>query len=208
MNKLIVRYRDIFYYWILSRLLTGCTTVLDVGCGEHSPISYIKKTFTSVGIDIFQPMITKSKKDKIHDRYVSGDIAHLDRYFKPKSFDAIIALDVVEHLPKKLSLTMMEQMEKIAKKKVILITPTDFYPQKSHLGNPYQEHVSWFHVSDFLSRGYTVKGLHGLKYLRKEYASIRYKPWFLWAPISFVTEPLFYFFPRLSYHILAVKNLK
>ena len=182
--------------------------MLDVGCGEHSPLSNVIKTFTSTGIDIFKPMIAKSKKDKIHDSYVVGDIANLDRYFKPKSFDAIIALDVVEHLPKKTSLAMISQMEIIAKKRVIILTPNDFYHQKSHRGNPYQEHKSGWKVKDFISRGYVVRGLRGLKYLRKEFASIRYKPWFVWAPISFITEPIFYFYPSLSYHLFAVKDLQ
>lgn len=208
MENFIVKYRDIFYFWMLARSLRGCASVLDVGCGTNSPIARVKKTFRSVGIDIFKPTIAKSKKDKIHDSYVVGDIAHLDRYFKPKSFDAIVALDVVEHLPKKVSLAMIAQMEKIAKKRVIILTPNGFYEQKTLEGNPYQEHKSGWSVQDFTSRGYMVRGLRGLKYLRKEFASIRYRPWFVWAPISFISEPILYFFPRLSYHILAVKGFK
>lgn len=207
MKDLLLKYRDIFYFWTLGHTLKDCKTVLDVGCGERSPLLYVKKTFRSVGIDIYKPTLAKSKKNKIHDSYVAGDIAHLDRYFKPKSFDAIIALDVVEHLPKKQSLKMIEQMEKIAKKKVIILTPNDFYHQKSLGGNPYQEHKSGWSVNDFISRGYSVSGLRGLKYLRKDFATIRYKPWFVWAPISFITEPMFSYFPTLSYHLFAVKSL-
>ena len=64
MEKFILRYRDIFYYWTLGRSLRGCKSVLDVGCGEHSPLSNVIKTFTSTGIDIFKPMIAKSKKTR------------------------------------------------------------------------------------------------------------------------------------------------
>lgn len=207
MNSFISKYRDIYYYWTLSNQLRGCTTVLDVGCGNNSPLVYVKKKFKSVGIDIYKPAINESKKNKIHDSYVNGDISRLDKYFKPKSFDAVMALDVVEHLSKDKSMKMISQMEKIAIKKVIILTPNGFYHQDTFEGNPYQVHKSGWIVNDFLKMGYTVRGLRGLKYLRMELARIRYKPWIFWAPISYITEPLFSLFPRLSYHLFAMKNL-
>jgi len=54
-------YRKIFYSWmeILKKELSGCSTILDLGCGHNSPIRYL--TFNnvsfSVGVDIFEPYL-------------------------------------------------------------------------------------------------------------------------------------------------------
>ena len=39
-------------------------SVLDVGCGSNSPLAKIKKNFYLVGVDVFEPSIKKSKKEK------------------------------------------------------------------------------------------------------------------------------------------------
>ena len=74
--------------------------------------------------------------------------------------------------------------------------------------NPYQIHKSKWSVEDFKKLGFKVYGLRGLKYLRGEYATVKYKPWIFWAAITFVSEFFFYFSPKFSYHIFAIKDLK
>lgn len=207
MKSVTNKIKDSYYYSMLAYHLKDMTTVLDVGCGEDSPLGKVKKTFQSEGIDIFKPSIEKSKKRKIHDTYKLGNIKQLAKYYKPKSFDAVIALDVVEHLEKKDALAMMKQMEKIARKRVVILTPNGFYHQDHLHGNPHQEHLSAWSAKDFQKNNYQTRGLRGLRYLRGEYATIRLKPWIFWGFISFVSEPLLYFVPRLSYHLFAFKNL-
>lgn len=206
-NK-IRQYSDYFYYQSVQREIEGCQTVLDVGCGYDSPIGKIKKTFTATGIDAFKQCITESKKKKIHNAYVHGDIKDLLKYFSKKSFDAVIALDVVEHLEKKEAQKLIADMEKIAKKKVIIMTPNGFYHQDELFGNPHQVHKSEWKIKDFKNMRYIVRGLRGLKYIRGEHASIKYKPWFFWGMVAFISEPLLYFFPPLAHHIFAVKRIQ
>lgn len=208
MIKTYLKLKDFFYYRAITRSLMGCASVLDVGCGAYSSLAYVPKTFTSVGVDIYKPAVESSKKLAIHDAYVLGDAAHLSRYFKPKSFDAVVALDIVEHLPKKDALAMISQMESIARKRVIILTPNGFRHQHAFEGNPHQVHKSGWSVSEFEKLGYRVSGLRGLKYLRKELARIRFSPWIIWAPVTFVSELLFMSFPSLSFHLFAVKNIE
>lgn len=68
-HSLTIQLRDRYYYLILEKFLLGCESVLDVGCGENSPLGMVKKTFKSEGVDIFDPSIKKSQKRKIHDVY-------------------------------------------------------------------------------------------------------------------------------------------
>lgn len=204
--KIINNNKDIFYYKILENHLKGCSFVLDVGCGADSPLARVKKFFTSHGIDAHKPSILKSKDKKIHDSYTVGNINSLQSHFKPKSFDAVIALDVIEHFPKKDSYKLITEMERIARKKVILLTPNGFYPQDGYDSNPYQVHKSGWYSKDLQKLGYKLYGLRGIKYLRGDYATIKYKPWVLWGVIAFFSEPLLYFFPNLSYDLFAVKD--
>lgn len=206
-NRLILKYRDIFYYLALAKSLNGCTSVLDIGCGSHSPLASIPKRYYSEGVDIFKPNILESAKHKIHNKYRHGDIKQINKYYKSKSFDAVIALDVIEHLPKVAALNLIHNMEKIAKSKVIILTPNGYYCQHPIEGNPYQEHRSGWTVSELHNLGYKIFGLRGLKYLRKEFTTLKYKPWLFWAIIAFISEPIFIFFPTLSYHIFAVKRI-
>lgn len=198
---------DFFYYQSLEKNLKNVNSVLDVGCGSSSPLGKIKKTFRSVGVDIFEPSIKKSKKIKIHDDYKLGDIKKINSFFKPKSFDAVVALDIIEHLTRKEGLDLLEKMEKIAKKKIIVLTPFGFTDQDPYDNNPFQIHKSGWTVADFEKKGYKVFGMRGLRFIRGECATIKYKPWFFWGMISVFSEVFTYFFPKYSYQLLAVKEI-
>lgn len=206
-KQFVYTFNDAFYYKILEVNLAGCASVLDVGCGSNSPLRYVKKIFYSEGIDIYKPSIDKAKKSKIHDTYKIGDIIELDKYYKPKSFDTVIALDVIEHLEKRVALQLLEKMKTIAQKKIIVLTPNGFYHQGHFENNPYQVHKSAWFTQDLEKLGYRVYGLRGFKKIRGELARIKYKPWILWGFIAFITEPILYYFPNLSYHLFAIKTL-
>lgn len=205
--EFIHHHKDHFYFFILGKTIGKSSSVLDVGCGASSPLGNIRKTFQSVGIDLFQKSITESKQKKVHDKYINGNILELQKYCKKKSFDTVIALDVIEHFKKKDGLQLIKKMENVAKKRVIILTPNGFYPQDEINGNPYQRHLSGWSVTDFRKLGYHVYGLRGLKYLRGNYASITVKPWFFWGIIAYISEPLLLFIPNFSYHIFAVKDM-
>lgn len=204
---IINNYKDWFLYWNLTHQLKKCDSVVDLGCGECSPLVHVRKHFMSIGVDGYLPSIIKSKKLEIHDRYIYSNLLSINRKIKPKSVDVVILLDVVEHFLKQDGFRLLRAAEIIARKKVVVLTPNGFYSQDELGGNPYQVHKSGWSIRDFKKRGYTIRGLRGLKFIRGEYASIYRKPWILWALLAFVTEPLLYFWPTASYHFLAVKYL-
>ena len=208
LRQFFVYIGDLSYYKSLEKELSDAKTVLDVGCGNWSPLANVKKTFYSVGIDIHRPSIEEIKKKKIHDEYKVGDVLELSKIFKPKSFDAVVALDVVEHFEKKESLNLIKQMEKIAKKKVVILTPYGFMKQDPLDGNPFQKHRSGWTIAEFDKMGYRLRGIRGFRFIRGEYATIKYKPWFLWGVISTISQFLAYSFPKLAYQLLAVKEIK
>src|SRR5216683_8144954 len=81
------------YASMLESSLQDCDSVLDVGCGNASPLRFIAKKMFRVGVDGYKPAIQISKKSKIHDKYEQLDIRKLLKKFGKKKFDAVIALD-------------------------------------------------------------------------------------------------------------------
>lgn len=200
-------YRNIFpdRSSILKRALNNCESVLDLGCGKDSPLQFCHVKY-SVGVDSFDPYLIESKAKKIHNDYIKSSLAECS--FKPGSFDAVLALEVLEHLPKEEGIRLIEKMEKWAGKKIIVSVPNGFVPQEEYDENPFQKHVSSWVPEEFKKRRYQVYGFHGWKKLRGNLSEIRFKPVFLWERISDLTQLFTYRFPNSSFQFYAIKKIK
>lgn len=203
----LIELADFFYAQYIKIHLKGINSVLDLGCGSNSPLGKIKKTFYSVGVDTHKPSITISKRNKIHNRYIIGNIIPLENLLPKKKFDAVIMLEVIEHMNKRTGKRLLKAIEKIAKKKIIIITTNGYTYQESYDNNPYQEHKSGWTVKDFTKMGYKVRGIRGFKFIRGKGTRIQYKPEVLWGIIALLSHFLLYYFPSLSYQILAIKEI-
>ena len=193
------------YILSLKEKLVDYKTVLDIGCGKSSPIGSFSKSFYSVGIDIFKPAILRSKKTRTHDDHVLAEMNHL--CFRPESFEAVLALDVLEHLKKADGYRLMENMEKIARYAIVVFTPNGFVHQLEYDSNPYQIHLSGWTVIELRRIGFQVNGINGLKFLRKEKAELRFRPKILFNLFSDISQKLAYHFPNLAFQLLCVKKL-
>lgn len=211
-NKLKRLYLKIFKDYIqeLKVSLKGCKTVLDIGCGDSSPIQTFSKNIYSVGVDAFLPNIEKSKELRIHNKYFKLNVLDINKKFKPNSFECVLASDLIEHLTKKEGIKLIEMMEKIAKNKVIIFTPNGFLPQGEHDENPWQVHKSGWTAKEMERRKYRVIGINGWKPLRGESASIKFWPKYFWKIISDITQFFVRNKPGKAYQILCIKtkNLK
>jgi len=76
---------------LLSREFEDSQKILDVGCGRSSVLIGVedREKMYTVGLDFYEPYISKSKKLSIHNEYILGDARQLTSYFKPKSFDCV-----------------------------------------------------------------------------------------------------------------------
>lgn len=200
-------YDKFFPSWVelLKRELYDCKTVLDLGCGCNSPIQHCNVVF-SVGVELFEPYLQESKKRGIHNQYIKADIRKIE--FKPKSFDAVIALDVIEHLTKEEGYELLERIEEWAKNKVIVFTPNGYIWQDAYDNNPLQEHKSDWSVKELERLGFKVYGVNGWKKLRGYRALVKYKLTLLWRIISDLTQKITYRYPELAFQLFAVKKLK
>ena len=201
------------FRWQYERLLErevipSCRTLLDVGCGAESPIrSFSHRLEHSVGVDRFEAALDESRRQAIHSSYVCVDILELAGRFAPRSFDCVLASDVIEHLEKADGLRLMHSMEAIARRKVIVFTPNGFQPQGAVGGNPYQVHRSGWTVDEMRGYGYRVIGVNGWKPLRTELAAPRWRPRPLWGRVSYLTQPFTTRRPELAFQMLCIKDL-
>ena len=155
------------YYKKLEKELRGSKTVLDVGCGDSSVLERIPKKFRATGVDVHAPSIEASKRKGTHDEYILASLETVA--FPPKSYDAVIAIEIVEYLEKTDSIRLVKNMESWARKKVVITTPNGFFKNagQGHWSDEQQVHLmlhkcGWT-VDEFLAAGYRVRGLEGLK---------------------------------------------
>ena len=133
-------------------------TILDVACGLSFKSKYIPAQ-VRVGVDIYDEYFKHIEID-VPYAVVKYDVRKLKDIFVPKSFDLVIALDIIEHLEKEESLELIRQCEEIAKLGVVLETPKGYIPQnldiQGHGGHEWQTHRSGWEPKDLEDLGYKV----------------------------------------------------
>jgi hypothetical protein len=190
------------YY--LKRELVGCHSVLDLGCGAGSSIQYCNIPF-SVGVELFEPYLEESKEKKIHNQYIKEDVRSVN--FEKKSFDAVIALDVIEHLTKAEGSDLMAKMENWARKKIIIFTPNGYVEQDGYDKNEFQQHKCGWSSEELGKLGFRLYGINGPKKLRNKKGAVRYRPKFLWCRIADLAQKIVYYCPKMAFQIFAVKKI-
>lgn len=187
----------------------SCQSLLDIGCGEKSPIFRFSKSIAlTTGVDSHLPSIERSREEGIHTDYVQMNLADIGSRFAPRSFDCVVALDVIEHFEKEDGLRLLDAMERIAKKKVVVYTPNGFVAQPPTPDNPHQLHRSGWTAAEMRARGYEVIGLGGWRPLRGAYAAPRVRPFWLTERLSLLTERFFESRPEKAFQILCTKRIE
>jgi SAM-dependent methyltransferase len=202
--------------YCLSSSLSDCETVLDLGCGPSSPIKSVKHLSYSVGVELFEPYLLESKRQGIHNKYICSDIMSLS--FDDNSFDAVILIDVLEHLPEEEGFELLRRVERWASKKVVVNSPNGFVKQMALDGNPFQEHLSGWDYSLMKNLGFHSVGLAGLKIFRHEVeggsmqeggpmSNIRYHPKIFWFVLAILSQLFTYRVPVRAFSLFSVKVL-
>lgn len=197
--------------WIIRQRLSNAKTVLDVGCGDGSLMVKVNadKKYKVIGIDLYGPYLKKAKDSGVYQRITKGNLKTIN--FKNKSFDVVLASQVIEHLSKRDSLKLIQKLEKIAKEKVIIATPKGFVkydPFEVIDGNKLQEHKSGWEIEEMRRLGYKVYGQGsgfiycptGMLYKYRNLKNIL-------VIISFLLAPFTYLVPETSACIIAVKKV-
>lgn len=198
--------------FILSEVpdLTG-KEVLDCACG-HGVWGYLISSEKNgdkaylVGFDLHRPYVEFCKRRHVYDDIVLADAKHIP--FRRKSFDVILASELVEHLEKKDGDKLLDEIDGLCREVAIVSTPNGFAPP-GHLADesPLELHKSGWGVSDFTRRHYKVRGI-GLKcswiFYRRGRRRSGYS--FIFGFLRYVFTPLAYIFPSISWILIATKK--
>jgi len=189
----------------LKRELGDCLSFVELGCGVKSPAVEFTKNIFAVGIDAHLPSLLANKKSGYFKDYVLADLTHLP--LKNNCFDCVAAFDVIEHLTKRQAKILIESMEKISKKKIIILTPNGFN-SKCHLEDDshLQIHRCGWTMDELSKRGYVVFGIDGARRLRGEQALATIKPQIVGSLLSRLSDPFVFRCPSTAFALLCIKN--
>lgn len=182
-------------------------SILEVGCGKGGAMRFLNKygQFYTIGVDAFEPYLRECQKQKTHSDCILCDVRWLP--FRRKSFDVVLSMQVLEHLEQQEGKELLNQMERLARKQVILSTDIGEHVQtKAINGNPYQVHQYVWSADELKGTGFKVYGMDP-RGMGGETGWGRRFPGFVITAIRVVTGPLLYFFPKYSAAALCVKNI-
>jgi SAM-dependent methyltransferase len=183
-------------------------SLLDVGCGKGEPMKFInrRRQLFTVGIDIFETALREAQMQGSHNEYVLGDVRKLP--FRQKSFDIVLCMEILEHLERAEGFALLQALEEIARRQVIVTTPVGLYKQDAFDGNPYQVHKSVWSPQEMKRLGYKVRGVQ-IRGTNFTTGLLSHLPRLLRIPIHvawYLAGPFVYFLPELSGDIICSKK--
>jgi cyclopropane fatty-acyl-phospholipid synthase-like methyltransferase len=83
----------------LTRGLPAGATVLDLGCGAGVPVtSWLAERFTVTGVDLSARQLALARENAPGATFLKADMGQVG--FPPASFDAVVSLYAIIHLPR------------------------------------------------------------------------------------------------------------
>lgn len=175
------------------------TRFLDVGCG-HGKWGYLLKKYADpsapprviVGVDAFEPHVQALRAENIYDEVRVGNAVALP--FEDKSFDTVIACEVLEHLTQAEGLLFIRELKRVARDCFVVSTPA--FPCLRGGGetldgfNPHEAHQHIYSYSSFRALGFTQ--IIGVGFLK-------IRPW----KVAVALSSLGFYMPFLSRYLLG-----
>lgn len=133
--------------------------VIDFGCGLM-PITRKLKCKKLIGIEVYEPNIEKLRIELacLSNVYIwQFDLAgpFLGK-MRNNSTDIALAIDVVEHFPPKDSKRLINEMERIGRKRIVIFTPIGYVPQEREENRKHQRHRCGYFPEELEALGYTT----------------------------------------------------
>lgn len=192
-------------------------TILDLGCGNGNNmkliISKLKGNFKVTGMDVSISNLEQAEACGIYEQLVLGNLNE-ELPFEGKTYDVVVLFEVLEHLPKNEGSGLLQKMESVARKAVIVSTPA--YLDRKRRGTVDEDiayylelykdtptmmpHISVWTAEEFKTRGYIPKRANGIH--------VPWLPSYLNLAIAALSAPFSYaFLPYIPASLVAVKRV-
>lgn len=129
--------------------------ILDLGIGLGVFGQLIKKKIripvSLTGVEIWEKY--RNRRWKCYDEVIIEDVRTFVEH-NYKQFDAILLIDLLEHLDQPDGQKLLNNIVGQAKGTVIVSTPVTEYPQGSYKGNPYEQHRYFWKDDDLQAKGF------------------------------------------------------
>lgn len=140
--------------YMMRRFPCGTKSLLDVGIGSGWLGSLVRAIygFKADAVEGFGPYIQNAKE--LYGNIYIGNAPKVLTTIPRKSYDVVVCLNAIEHFEDPVS--VLSEMERIAKRKVFVSSLNYFTPSLSWDANPLQYHKSLITSRDVKSLGYEV----------------------------------------------------
>lgn len=140
----------------------GVKSIIDLGCGDLWHTAGLPGVVKHIGVDLWQEQLKLAWERRPVTGWipVCKDALEFLKISPDDSVDAVLAIDIIEHLEKERGLEILDEAERVAKKLVICWAPLGMLergptnPDGTH--NPYQVHKWGPEPEDFQSRSWEV----------------------------------------------------
>ena len=149
-------------YKFVSKMLSGCESVLEIGCGDAFGTRIVQQEVGHVTAIDYDPIMIADVNRRMTERWRFGARVHdILREPVPGTYDAIFGLDVFEHIPPEQNDRMLEHLKCALKPEGILILGIPSLESQAYASPPSRlGHVNCRSGSDFR------------RYMRRHFANV------------------------------------
>lgn len=203
----VARARQLLYYrlfgadGVLAHALRTGARVLDVGCSDGR--GSVRLTGAS-GCDIYRPNLLEAVRSSRRLPVVQTDVRELP--YRSGAYDAVVALDVIEHFEKPDAMRVVREMERVSRDLVVVMTPAGFVEQPGTPEEPWQQHRCGFEAEELEELGFDVVGIGGHASFRTDYGAFRYGA--VGQLGAAVSQPFVRSRPSRAFHLVGAKHVR
>ena len=109
------------FRYIHSLIPETTNSILDVGCGNGAFLKYLEDNGSIIKKTGYERSQTAVAKKVCRSEIISGSAERLD--YPDNSFDVVLALEVIEHLPYGIYESTLKELQRVATKHIIISVP-------------------------------------------------------------------------------------